>query len=497
MMQTSAAELVPPMPLPQLLDLAETQFADTLVRGMQLDSRSVEPGDVFLAMPGDVHDGRQFIEQAVANGASAILAEAPAAGFVDALPVPLIEIPELRLEVGALAARFFRHPSRELHMVGFTGTNGKTSCSRILAQVLRGLGKSCGVIGTLGNALDNSVTDATNTTPDAVSLQRLLAQWRSEGVIAVSMEVSSHALLQGRVHGVEFDTAVFTNLSRDHLDYHADMEAYGRAKLQLFTMPGLQHVVLNADDPFSAKIHAAVAEDVQVIRYTLDDAEAEVAVTQPQWHATGVTALWRSPWGSASIDSPLPGRFNLANVAAVLAALLAAGEDMHAALEALRKVLPVDGRMQSLGSGEDVQVVVDYAHTPDALEQALRALRVHVVGKLVVVFGCGGERDTGKRQLMGRVASDWADAVIVTSDNPRSEDPQAILSDIASGLRGDYVLEVDRAQAIARAITEAESGDCVLIAGKGHESYQLIDGERRDFSDAEHAQRALDGRRAS
>ncbi|MGB1142118.1 MAG: Mur ligase family protein, partial [Halioglobus sp.] len=275
------------MPLPVLLDGEYPDYADVQISGMQLDSRKVRPGDVFLAMPGELHDGRQFIEQAVANGAAAVLAEAPVAGFVEAIPVPLVELPELRFEAGSLAARFYRNPSRDMRVVGVTGTNGKTTTSQIIAQLARALGKPCGVIGTLGASLGDQVVNAANTTPDPLSLQRQLAQWRQQGVVSVSMEVSSHALVQGRVNGVQFETAVYTNLSHDHLDYHGSMEAYGRAKLRLFATEGLCHAVVNADDGFAAvvgTVAAAGGEGARVVTYSTSGAAADVRIDNVRFH---------------------------------------------------------------------------------------------------------------------------------------------------------------------------------------------------------------------
>ena len=497
MMMGAETAAVRTVPLAQLLAQADCLGGDTLSRGLQLDSRKVQRGDLFLAVPGDVHDGRQFIEQAVANGAAAVVAEAPVAGFVDELPVPLVEIPELRFDVGSLAARFFCHPSRDLHMVGVTGTNGKTTTSRLVAQLGRSLGKSCGVIGTLGATLDDSVVGSANTTPDPVSLQRQLALWRDQGVFAVSMEVSSHALVQGRVNGVEFETAVYTNLSHDHLDYHGSMDAYGRAKLQLFASEGLRHAVVNLDDDFAPQVLAAIGEGVRVITYSTCGADADVRVENTSFEGTGVEGELLTPWGRGRFASPLPGEFNLANLAAAVTAVVLAGEDLLAVLEAVSRLQPVPGRMQVIPNNLGIQVIVDYAHTPDALEQVLASLKAHIGGELVTVFGCGGDRDRAKRQVMGRVASQFSDRVVVTSDNPRSEDPGAILADIASGCSGNFTLVVDRAEAIARAINEARPGDCVLIAGKGHEDYQIIEGERRYFSDAEQALDALARRVAS
>ncbi len=483
-----------PMPLPQVLGSDNGAFADIMIHGVQLDSRKVRPGDLFLALPGETHDGRQFIEQAVANGAAAVVAEAPVAGFVDAIAVPLVELPELHFEAGLLAARFYRKPSHAMQVVGVTGTNGKTTTSRIIAQLTRALGKPCGVIGTLGATLGDDVAAASNTTPDALSLQRQLAQWLAEGVVAVSMEVSSHALEQGRVTGVEFTTAVYTNLSHDHLDYHGTMDAYGRAKLRLFASEGLKYAVINIDDPFADSVRAAVAAGAQVVTYSSRGAAADLRIENARFEADGVRAVLHSPWGMAEFYSPMPGDFNLANLAAAVASLALAGEGLGSILGAVAHLQPVPGRMAPVPNTHDLQVIVDYAHTPDALEQVLTSLRPHVRGSLVTVFGCGGDRDREKRQAMGRVACALSDRVVVTSDNPRSEDPLQIMRDIESGCRGEYQLVVDRAEAIALAVAAAEAGDCVVIAGKGHEEYQLVNGVRLPFSDEAHARAALAGR---
>ncbi len=485
------------MSLGELLQMPQCLGAATTITGVELDSRKVTAGDLFLAIPGEVHDGRQFIEQAVANGAAAVAAEPPVAGFVEALAVPLVEVPELQQESGWLAARLYGYPSRSLHMVGVTGTNGKTTTSRLVAQLGRLLGKHCGVIGTLGASLSESVAQGGNTTPDAVSLQQQLAAWRDDDVFAVSMEVSSHAVVQGRVNGVEFETAIFTNLSHDHLDYHGSMEAYGRAKLGLFTTDGLKHALVNLDDDFACNVMDAVEPDVTVLTYSVDKPGADICVADPDFSASGVSATLHTPWGSGRFDSPLPGDFNLSNLAAAVAAVVIAGEPLEDVLEAVARLAPVPGRMQSIANDLGLQVIVDYAHTPDALEQVLKALRDHVEGRLVTVFGCGGDRDREKRQVMGRLACSLSDRVVVTSDNPRGENPAAILADIETGCSGDYTLVEDRAEAIAGAIDNAGAGDCVVIAGKGHEDYQIIAGEKLPFSDAEHARLALARRAAS
>jgi UDP-N-acetylmuramoyl-L-alanyl-D-glutamate--2,6-diaminopimelate ligase len=482
------------MPLHQLLGRGDGVDQQVMVSGMQLDSRLVEEGDVFLALPGEMHDGRQFIEQAVANGASAVIAEAPVAGFVDDIPVPLVEVPELRQDAGHLAARFFGHPSRDLHMVGITGTNGKTTTSRLFAQLGRAVGKTCGVIGTLGASLGDDVEEAGNTTPDPVALQRRLADWRDLGVYAVAMEVSSHALVQGRVNGVDFETAIFTNLSHDHLDYHGSMDAYGRAKLELFSREELSNAVINIDDDFAARVIAAVGPDTRVITCSTRGADADVQVPAAHYHAGGVRGELVTPWGSGAFDSPLPGDFNLANLAAAITAMVLAGQDLPTVLAAVAGLQPVPGRMELVPNEAGLQVIVDYAHTPDALHQVLSALRQHVEGALVTVFGCGGDRDREKRQLMGRIACDLSDRVIVTSDNPRGEAPADILRDIETGCSGEYLLLEDRAEAIRRAVSDGRPGDCIVIAGKGHEDYQIINGKRFYFSDTEQARAALAGR---
>ena len=488
-----AAQSVPSrsMSLPALLGSEGAAYARTTITGLQLDSRKVQPGDLFLALPGEKFDGRQYIKQAVANGASAVIAEAPAATFAGDLAVPLVELPHLREQVGVLAGRFYGEPSRAMHVVGVTGTNGKTTTSRIIAQLFRAAGKPCGVIGTLGTTLANDVSEAGNTTPDAVSLQRQLAQWLAADVFVVSMEVSSHALQQGRVNGVEFATAIFTNLSHDHLDYHGSMQAYGKAKLRLFAQHGLRHAVINADDPYANQVRAAVSAGVQAVTYSARGAAADVRLENVQFHCDGVHGRLRSPWGAAEFSCPLPGDFNLANLAAAVAALLLAGEDLLAVLDAVAVLQPIPGRMQAIPNAFDVQVIIDYAHTPGALEQVLGALRPHVGGALVTVFGCGGDRDRQKRQAMGRIACALSDRVVVTSDNPRNEAPLAIMREIESGCSGNYTLLADRAQAIAMAVADAAPGDCIVIAGKGHEDYQLVGDERLPFSDEAHARAAL------
>ncbi|MFT6050443.1 MAG: UDP-N-acetylmuramoyl-L-alanyl-D-glutamate--2,6-diaminopimelate ligase [Halioglobus sp.] len=486
------------MPLAELLCMQGQLQSTVLVSGLQIDSRQVTPGDLFLAVPGENFDGRQFIEQAVNNGAVAVVAEPPVTGFVDSIAVPLLEWPELQHEVGELAARFYGDPSREIHVVGVTGTNGKTTTTWLIAQLVKLMGLSCGVIGTLGATLSDAVAEAINTTPDAVSLQRTFAQWREQGVFSAAMEVSSHALTQGRVVGTSFATAVFTNLSRDHLDYHGDMASYGRAKKQLFTAPGLAQAIVNLDDDYAQEIMSSMGANTRVISYSImGNTSADVRIEEANFHADGVTAQLHTPWGDGRLSSPLCGAFNLSNLLAAFSSVALMTKDFAGLLGAVSELNSVPGRMQRVANEAGVQAIVDYAHTPDALEHVLLALRPQVSGRLITVFGCGGDRDAGKRPLMGRIASELSDICIVTSDNPRGEDPESIVREIASACTGTYSQIVNRAEAIASAVEMADAGDCVLVAGKGHEDYQIINGDRLHFSDEKQLKLAFERRAQS
>ena len=464
------------------------------VTGVSCDSRTVRPGDLFLACRGREHDGRAFIPAALRAGAAAVVADAGVAEADRPVGVPLLEVDGLAAQLGPIASRFFDDPSSALAVVGVTGTNGKTTVSQLVGQLLRALDRPCGVIGTLGASLDGGAGAATHTTPDAVSLQAQLAAWRDQGVRHAALEVSSHALEQGRVNGLHVATAIFTNLSRDHLDYHGTMRAYGEAKLRLFRQPGLRHAVINMDDPFGARVRGALDAGATAITVSTQAGRgADVTVEGATLDPAGVGGTLVTPWGRGPFRAPLVGDYNLANVAATAAAVLSLGVELEPVLAALAGLRPVPGRLEAVANDRGLQVVVDYAHTPDALEKVLLTLKEQTAGRLLVVFGCGGDRDPGKRAPMGAVACAFADAVFVTSDNPRTEDPQHILDDIAAGCSGAYQLEVDRATAIAAAIEAARPGDCVLIAGKGHEDYQVIGRERLPFSDIDAARRALEG----
>ncbi|MEP5764448.1 MAG: UDP-N-acetylmuramoyl-L-alanyl-D-glutamate--2,6-diaminopimelate ligase [Halieaceae bacterium] len=480
------------MPLSKLLP-QQAGVEDIAIGGLQLDSRQLQAGDAFIALPGDVHDGRDYLGAAAAAGASVILAEVGVSSSqrASAGAVPVVELAGLAERLGEITDIFFAAPSEAMHLVGVTGTNGKTTTSRLLAQLLRAQGGHCGVIGTLGATLGNEAADASNTTPDVISLQRQLAQWRDQSVEHAVLEVSSHSLVQGRVDGLSFNSAIFTNLTHDHLDYHGDMQSYGLAKSQLFLTPELQTAIINLDDPYAKTLMELLPAGVNLLRYSLRDPTAEVSADSIEFHHSGLEARLTTPWGEGLLHSPLAGDFNLSNLMAAISAACVAGVSLQAALAAAPQLHGVAGRMEYVANGAELQLVVDYAHTPDALAQALRALRAHTRGQLICVFGCGGDRDRDKRPLMAEIATECADRVIVTSDNPRGEDPLAIIADITAGASGPVEVESDRAAAIALAVRSAAPGDCVLVAGKGHEGYQQIGDQKLPFSDVAQLRLAL------
>jgi len=472
------------------------------VTGLAADSRSLAAGEVFLAYPGSRRDGREFIPAALQRGAAAVLWEREGFEWNPGWRVPNLGVENLRGLAGRLAHEIYGRPSERLWMIGVTGTNGKTSCSHWIAQACSACGAKTAVVGTLGTGFPGALDAGVNTTPDAVLLHRSLAGLLAQGAQGVAMEVTSIGLDQGRVNGVAFGAALFTNLSRDHLDYHGDMESYARAKQRLFETPDLKHAVLNLDDVQGVQIaralagrgisragyscFAGVAARSGLERY----AEAHAIEVSPQ----GIAFEVRSSWGEAGIESALLGRFNVSNLLGVLTTMLVSGVPFDRAATALAGLEPVAGRMQRLGGAGKPVVVVDYAHTPDALEKTLVALKDVAKasgGRLAVVFGCGGERDRGKRPLMGAVASRHADAILVTSDNPRGEDPAAIIAEISAAIPVPHEAIEDRRAAIERAIASAGAEDVVLIAGKGHETYQEIAGRRLPFSDALEAKQAL------
>lgn len=477
---------------------------DRDMTGIALDSRQVTPGSLFLACTGEHQHGLAFTEQAVSQGASAIAWE-PDGGEVDRiaaqlnLSVPLIAIPQLSQRVSQIAALFYGHPSRFMTVYGITGTNGKTSISQLLAQALMSE-IPCGIMGTLGVGLPGQLTATGYTTPDAVTLQKLLAELLQQGMQALTMEVSSHALDQDRAAAVQFDSAIFTNLSRDHFDYHETLENYAAAKQRLFNMPDLTSAVINLDDPFGSQLIGSLADSVEVLGYSIEPTEP-LPVGLTGWaraeridpSTQGMKIHIASHWGVGVLETPLLGRFNAANLLAVLLVLLHKGWALQRALKVMAGLHTVPGRMELLGGEERPGVVVDYAHTPDALEKALQALRKHCPGRLSVVFGCGGDRDRGKRPLMGGVAEKLADQLYVTDDNPRGEPSGEIIRQILAGLsEPDKVyVEPDRGRAIHVAVAAASPGDLVLVAGKGHEDYQLVAEQVLHFDDREQVSAAL------
>ncbi|MBI3523748.1 MAG: UDP-N-acetylmuramoyl-L-alanyl-D-glutamate--2,6-diaminopimelate ligase [Betaproteobacteria bacterium] len=478
--------------------------------GLSADSRRLQAGEIFVAMPGINRDGRDYIEDAVARGAAAVLLEEEGRSKFPAVKIPRLAVSHLNRQSGELAHLVYGRPSEKLWMIGVTGTNGKTSVSQWIAQAFGILERKCAVIGTLGNGFPGALIDSPNTTPDVISVHRALAGFAAAQAEACAMEVSSIGLAAGRVAAVDFDVAVHTNLTRDHLDYHGGMEAYGAAKARLFAMPKLSAAVVNLDDAFGRKLSAGLAgSGVRRIGYTLDktavmagQADDLIAAENLTVNGSGLSFTLRTAQGKARVAAQLLGRFNVSNLLAVLGALLASGVALAPAAAALEQLTPPPGRMQAVvqSQGKEPLVIVDYAHTPDALEQALNTLREVATargGRLLCLFGCGGERDSGKRPLMGEAAARLADWSIVSSDNPRSENPQAIIADILRGMAEQTPVEPDRAVAIRTAVLAAAANDVLLIAGKGHECYQEIAGRRLPFSDLEQAQAALAAWRAA
>jgi UDP-N-acetylmuramoyl-L-alanyl-D-glutamate--2,6-diaminopimelate ligase len=480
-----------------LQGIAETTAAGPIVvSGLAIDSRHVRAGDAFFALHGTRGHGIEFVAGAVQRGASVVLAEAPPRALKDP-GVPVLWIDGLHTFVGEIASRFFGRPTESMRVIGVTGTNGKTSTVQLLAQALEYVGHRTATIGTLGAGLHGQLREGERTTPDAIAVQSLMAEFRGDGATHVAMEVSSHALEQGRVAAVDFDVAAFTNLTRDHLDYHGSMEAYGAAKAKLFAWPDLEAAVINTDDEFGRKLVNKLASGVKALRLSgAGDVSADIAATDIVTSAEGVAFHLRTPWGSRIVRSRLLGRFNVANLLTVIGCLGAIGESFDRIVDAVESLEPVNGRMNRIGGVEGLPlVVVDYAHTPDALEQAITALRAHCAAKLICVFGCGGERDAGKRPQMGDIAERLADVAIVTDDNPRGEDGDAIVSQILSGMKQPQYATVlrDREAAIRAALGMARPGDVVLIAGKGHETYQEGAAGKRAFDDMAVARAVLEG----
>ena len=477
-----------------LADFIDTSSCPQIgITGLALDSRLVVDGDLFIAVKGTQTDGAQYIAEAVDNGATAVLAEQGV--DVSNCAVPVITVPKLSEYISDIAGVFYGQPSRQIPVTAITGTNGKTTCSQLLAQLFTLLDESTGFIGTLGYGLSgNQPTASGLTTPDAISVQRIFAELRDAGAKRIAMEVSSHSLVQRRVAGLQIDTAVFTNLTRDHLDYHGDINSYAAAKARLFAMAGLKHAVINLDDNVGRLILANLDPLVNGISYSVENHSADIHCDRILIDASGIDAEIVTPWGKGRLKSSLLGKFNLANLLAVIGAAGVQGFALDKILQAASALTAVAGRMELVDASARPSVVIDYAHTPDALEKALQALRRHCRGNLWVVFGCGGDRDIGKRAEMGKVADHRADKIIVTSDNPRSESPEKIIDQVLLGITRDVSAVVDRRDAIRTAITDAQPDDVILIAGKGHEDYQILGAERLPFSDQGEARLALRSR---
>lgn len=473
----------------------QTNIANAMVTGLQVDSRKVQPGDCFLAFPGHTVDGREYIKDALARGAVVVVAEAQ--GLQQESELPIVAVDNLQRRLGEIAGRFYRDPSSAMSVVAVTGTNGKTTVTQLVAHALVTLGRAAGVIGTLGNGPVSQMAPTSNTTPDAVMVNALLWQMQQAGVNAIAMEASSHGLVQGRLDGLTIHTGVITNLSRDHLDYHGSMEAYRDAKALLAQHPSLRCLIVNADDPVVAGMARLAHANCRIMMFSLDpQSSADIKAESVNFSTKGLVLNVVVGAERSQIESQLVGEFNAANLLAALAALLSLGFELRAACKALASVAPVAGRMQVVVASEAAgqpAVVVDFAHTPDALEKVLVALRRHCKGALWCVFGCGGDRDVGKRPLMGSVAARYADRVIVTSDNPRSERPARIIADIVKGIPVGVGFEIieDRTEAIRFAIANAASIDMVLLAGKGHEDYQEVAGVKHPFSDVDVASHML------
>jgi UDP-N-acetylmuramoyl-L-alanyl-D-glutamate--2,6-diaminopimelate ligase len=484
--------------LPSISDIPA--HIDREISGLALDSRLVKPGDLFFACKGTHLDGRQFIDAVVAKGAAAIVAEASSANTTYSLQdnSPIFPVHNLNHRISHIAANFYGHPAKALRIVGITGTNGKTSSSHFIAGALHQLGVTTGVIGTLGCGIYGHIQPSNLTTPDAITLQASFADFVKQSAKVVAMEVSSHSLDQGRVDDVPFEVAIFTNLTRDHLDYHGDMASYGAAKRRLFESPHLKHAIINVDDPFGRELIESLPRQETIYAYGVG--HRVMQASRPLIYAddlhldiSGMHARVHTPWGKGDLHTGLIGHFNLSNILAVLTTLCLLDVPFKDALSSLTHLKPVAGRMQALGGKAKPLVIVDYSHTPDSLEKALIALKQHCEGQLYCIFGCGGDRDKGKRPMMAKIAEQYADHVIVTDDNPRHESPEQIVADILPGFAEPtkIIVQHDRSKAIQEIIQCAVAGDCILIAGKGAETYQQIGDTKIPFSDIEKVQQSL------
>lgn len=497
-MSMPAERLSPDITLDRLLE-GLAAAPSIVVHGLSSDSRRLAEGDVFLACQGKTSHGLEYLEQAIAAGVAAVVWDA-STGKAPAADIPLVAVEGLAANLGTIANRYFDTPSERISVLGVTGTNGKTTVAYLLMQCLHSLGHECAYIGTLGSGIERISGSGAMTTPACVDLHRELADFAAAGAACAALEVSSHAIEQNRIDGVRFDTAIFTNLSRDHIDYHGSMRAYGETKARLFLDHDIDNRIVSLDSEFGQELAARCESGAVTVSTRFD----RVANGHPFVFVRAVVATEggskvavTSSWGEGEFLLPLPGDFNVANALAVLAALLSRDVTMRDACAALGRVAAPPGRMQRVqvdSTGAMPAVYVDYAHTPASLEGALRALRRHCKGELWCVFGCGGDRDRGKRAQMGRIAQRLADHAVVTNDNPRSESPADIIADILQGMNDDTVVIEDRGAAIANAISSASDDDVVLIAGKGHEDYQVIGTQHTRFSDYDVARANLRSR---
>jgi UDP-N-acetylmuramoyl-L-alanyl-D-glutamate--2,6-diaminopimelate ligase len=470
--------------------------ASTDIRSIEYDSRKVGPDSLFLAIRGQKTDGNVFIPEAMKRGAAAILTDQPAIASAVGGTVSVITVPDARKAMALVANRFYGCPQESLIMTGITGTNGKTTTSYLVRSIFETAGIGCGLIGTIRHIVGGEIVDSLNTTPEAPDIHSFLARMADAGQGACVMEVSSHALTLSRIHGIRFRAAAFTNLTRDHLDFHGDFVSYLDAKSILFSeLAGDSTAVINGDDP-SAEHIKLVSRGGRVVTFGFGRGNDMYPVSV-EMSARGSHVEIMTPWGSLDAVLSLPGRFNIMNAMTAAGIALACGIPREVVMRGLTAVRMVDGRFQTVEAGQDFAVIVDYAHTPDALERIIAATREITQGRLIVVFGCGGDRDRGKRPLMGSICSRSADYCVITSDNPRTEDPLAIIAEITTGMdrATNYEVIPDRASAIRRAVEMANAGDAVIIAGKGHENYQVIGTARIHFDDAELTQRILKEKR--
>ena len=473
------------------------ELPEMALQGIAMDSRKVADGYVFMACAGHRSHGLDFAGQAADQGAAVILAETTAQWLPEKIlqlgqriDCPVIAVTELTEYASKIAGRFYQHPSRDFPVIGITGTNGKTSCSQFIAQAFTHIRKVA-VLGTVGNGFIGELQPTTHTTLDPVSLQSFLFDMREQGAEAVAMEVSSHALKQSRVADIDFDLAVLTNFSRDHLDYHGTMDDYAQAKSMLFRMSSLNAAIINANDELGTKLIGELANTpLRLVAYGIEVVEqsrvdAWIKASAIEANAAGLSFRIESSWGDEQVALPLYGHFNVLNAMVALGVLLECGVDFETAINSLKNLSTVNGRMQAFRSDAAPTVVIDYAHTPDALEQALSSLKAHVSGRLICVFGCGGDRDAGKRPQMGAIAERLSDAVVLTNDNPRSEKPELIIDQILKGMQhpAKTIIEMDREKAITETIKNAAADDVILVAGKGHEAWQIIGDQRLPFSD--------------